>query len=72
MSRTIFLKDKIEIETVSEGDIIEVDKVEIKTAHFDKFLYGNDLMPDDPRFSRYYKGKDNLFYLKNKLYNIKR
>ncbi len=48
-----------------------VDKVEIKTAQFYNFADGNPLMPEDERFSRYRKIKENdgkaHFRIRNKM-----
>ncbi|MEX0967481.1 MAG: SPASM domain-containing protein [Bacteroidia bacterium] len=46
-----------------------VDEVKFKTAQLYSYKHGNDLMPENPKYSRYKKLKDGTFGIKNKLMN---
>ncbi len=46
-----------------------VDKVALKTAQIYDFENGSDLIPDNPRYSRYTKKPDGSFEFKNRLLN---
>lgn len=46
-----------------------VDEVRIKTAQFYNYRQGNPLMPNNPALSRYKKGSDGLYVIKNRLLN---
>lgn len=46
-----------------------VDEVAFKTAQIYDYENGSDLIPDDDRYSRYKKGSDGKWYIKNKLLN---
>ena len=46
-----------------------VDNVNLKTIQIYNFEDGNDLIPDNPKYSRYKKSSDGKFILKNKLRN---
>lgn len=51
------------------GKELGVDKVAFKTAQIYDFEHGSPLIPATERFSRYKKGPDGRYYLKNKLRN---
>lgn len=40
------------------------DRLEFKTAQLHDYEHGHPLMPSDERYSRYRKGKGNIYYLK--------
>lgn len=44
-----------------------VDRVGLKTAQIEEHQHGHPLMPKNEKYSRYAKGKDGLFHLKNPL-----
>lgn len=46
---------------------IGVDNVFFKTAQIDNFKYGNELIPENQKYSRYKKLNDGTFQIKNKL-----
>lgn len=48
---------------------IGIDEVRLKTAQIYDFTQGNELMPETPRYSRYKKGQDGRYQIKNKLAN---
>ena len=59
-----------QIEEVKQlGKELGVDKVVLKTAQIYDFEEGNELIPDNERYSRYKKGADNKYRIKNKLEN---
>lgn len=51
------------------GRELGVDKVILKTAQIYDYEEGSDLIPDNEKYSRYRKGPDGKYYLKNKLRN---
>lgn len=51
------------------ADEIGVDAVSFKTAQLYNFEEGNPLMPENEQYSRYKRGKDGKYKIKNKLYN---
>ncbi len=51
------------------GKELGVDKVVLKTAQIVSFEEGSDLIPQNDRYSRYRKGPDGKYHLKNKLRN---
>jgi radical SAM protein with 4Fe4S-binding SPASM domain len=51
------------------GKSLGVDEVLLKTAQIYNFETGNSLIPQNPQFSRYRKGPDGRYHLKNKLRN---
>lgn len=51
------------------GKELGVDKVALKTAQIYEYEAGSPLIPDNDRYSRYRKGKDGRYQLKNKLKN---
>lgn len=46
-----------------------VDEVKLKTAQLYDYKNGSDLMPDNPKYSRYKKMENGLYRIKNKLLN---
>ncbi len=46
-----------------------VDTIRFKTAQVYDYKYGNDLIPDNPKYSRYTQNADGTFSLKNKYKN---
>lgn len=46
-----------------------VDEIKFKTAQVYDFEHGNSLIPENDKYSRYQKGSDGRFSLKNKLLN---
>lgn len=46
-----------------------VDEVKLKTAQIYDFENGSDLIPENPRYSRYEAGADGRFRIKNPLHN---
>jgi radical SAM protein with 4Fe4S-binding SPASM domain len=46
-----------------------VDEVKLKTAQIYDFKNGSELIPENPKYSRYQKNKDGLFSIKNPLHN---
>ncbi|CAI8168488.1 MAG: Uncharacterised protein [Crocinitomicaceae bacterium] len=46
-----------------------VDELRLKTAQFYNFENGNELIPDNEKYSRYRKTKDGNYILKNKFSN---
>ncbi len=46
-----------------------VDEIKFKTAQVYDYTYGNDLIPENPEYSRYTKNADGTFSLKNKYKN---
>ena len=48
---------------------IGVDEVKLKTAQVYDYEDGNDLIPEQSKYSRYHKGKDGHWHVKNKLLN---
>jgi radical SAM protein with 4Fe4S-binding SPASM domain len=46
-----------------------VDEVKFKTAQVYDYKYGNPLIPDNPKYSRYQKLLDGTYIIKNKLLN---
>ena len=51
------------------GKELGVDKVALKTAQIYEYEKGSPLIPQDQKYSRYRKGPDGKYYLKNKLRN---
>ena len=49
------------------GEELGVDKVAFKTAQIYDFEEGSPLIPENDRYSRYKKGPDGRYHLKNKL-----
>lgn len=59
-----------EIEDIQQlGKELGVDKVVFKTAQIYEYEEGSDLIPENEKFSRYRKGPDGKYHLKNKLRN---
>lgn len=59
-----------EIEDIQEmGKALGVDKVVLKTAQIYDYAEGSSLIPQNEKYSRYRKGKDGTYRLKNKLRN---
>lgn len=59
-----------EVEAIQQmGKTLGVDKVVLKTAQIYDFEEGSPLIPSQERYSRYRKGKDGRYQLKNKLRN---
>ncbi len=48
---------------------IGIDEVKLKTIQVYDYVHGNDLIPLTEKYSRYRRGKDGKYYLKNKLDN---
>jgi radical SAM protein with 4Fe4S-binding SPASM domain len=48
---------------------IGINEVKLKTAQVYDYEDGNALIPDQSKYSRYYKGKDEKWHVKNKLLN---
>ena len=48
---------------------LEVDELRLKTAQFYNFKNGNELIPDNEKYSRYRKTKNGNYILKNKFSN---
>lgn len=48
---------------------IGVDEVKLKTAQVYDYANGNELIPNQSKYSRYYEGKDGRWRVKNKLLN---
>jgi radical SAM protein with 4Fe4S-binding SPASM domain len=46
-----------------------VDKVALKTAQIYDYKNGSPLLPSNPKYSRYIKGKNGLYKIKSKLHN---
>lgn len=46
-----------------------VNEVKFKTAQVYDYKYGNPLIPENPKYSRYQKLADGTYYIKNKLLN---
>ncbi len=53
----------------SKAKELKVDEVRIKTAQFYEFENGNALMPSNEKYSRYTKGIDGKYRLKNRMKN---
>jgi len=51
------------------GEKLGVDEVRLKTAQVYDFKNGNDLIPNNAKYSRYRKQKDGTYVIKNKLLN---
>ncbi|HET6245455.1 MAG: SPASM domain-containing protein [Bacteroidetes bacterium] len=51
------------------GKKLGVDKVALKTAQVYDYKNGNDLIPETNKYSRYSKGEDGNYKIKNKLLN---
>ncbi len=51
------------------GKTLGVDEVKLKTAQVYDYEHGNDLIPLNEQYSRYRRGPDNRFSLKNALLN---
>lgn len=51
------------------GKTLGVDEVKLKTAQVYDYEHGNDLIPLNERYSRYRRGPDNRFSLKNAFLN---
>ncbi|GJM27516.1 MAG: hypothetical protein DHS20C17_01510 [Cyclobacteriaceae bacterium] len=56
-----------EVQTLAES--LEVDEVVFKTAQVYDHKNGSPLIPDNPRYSRYYKKSDGTYAIKNQLLN---
>lgn len=57
-----------EVEDIRQlGKALGVDKVAFKTAQIYDFEEGSPLIPENDRYSRYRKGPDGRYHLKNKL-----
>jgi radical SAM protein with 4Fe4S-binding SPASM domain len=56
-------------DVVKLGNELGVDEVRFKTAQVYDYENGNPLLPDNEEYSRYRKGKDGKFRLKNKMLN---
>lgn len=48
---------------------IGVDEVKLKTAQIYDFENGNDLIPENDKYSRYKRGNDGKYHIKNSLLN---
>ena len=46
-----------------------VDEVKLKTAQIYDYKNGSDLIPENPKYSRYQKNVDGMFTIKNPLHN---
>lgn len=51
------------------GKSLGVDTVVLKSAQIYDFQNGHPLIPEQEQYSRYYKGKDGTYHIKNKLEN---
>ena len=51
------------------GKSLMVDKVELKSAQFYNYAEGNDLIPDEPRYSRYERDNTGKYHIKSDLPN---
>ena len=51
------------------GKELGVDAVVLKTAQIYDYKEGHELMPSNPKYSRYYQGKDGAYHIKNPLEN---
>ena len=51
------------------GKEMGVDEVKLKTAQIYDFEKGSDLIPENPKYSRYQKSEEGLFSIKNPLLN---
>ena len=49
------------------GNEIGVDEIRLKTAQVYSYEDGNTLIPENEKYSRYKKGKDGKYYIKNEL-----
>ncbi|MCI4671607.1 MAG: SPASM domain-containing protein [Bacteroidia bacterium] len=59
-----------EIDAIQElGRELGVDRVVFKTAQIYDFENGNELMPSNEKYSRYRKGEDGKYHIKNPLNN---
>ena len=56
-------------EVIQMGKDMGVDEVRFKTAQLYDFENGNSLMPVQEKYSRYRKGKDGKYVIKNELLN---
>lgn len=56
-------------EVLALGKKLGVDKVALKTAQIYDFEQGSELIPTQDRYSRYAKGPDGLYHIKNSLEN---
>lgn len=56
-------------EVIKLGNEMGVDEVRFKTAQVYDYENGNPLLPDNEEYSRYKKGADGKFRLKNKMLN---
>lgn len=56
-------------EVMQLAEELGVDEVRFKTAQVYDYVNGNDLIPDNQAYSRYYKQKDGTFSIKNKMLN---
>ncbi len=56
-------------EVIELGNALGVDEVRFKTAQVYDYEYGNPLLPDNEEYSRYKKGKDGKYRLKNRMLN---
>ena len=48
---------------------LAVDRVALKTAQIYDYQHGSPLIPENPKYSRYYKNGDGTYHLKNQLLN---
>jgi len=46
-----------------------VDELQLKTAQFYEYENGNPLMPENSKYSRYFKNKEEKYFLKKKIKN---
>ena len=46
-----------------------VDEVKLKTAQIYDYEHGSELIPENPKYSRYQKNDNGLFSIKNPLHN---
>ncbi|MEM9717985.1 MAG: radical SAM/SPASM domain-containing protein [Bacteroidota bacterium] len=51
------------------GKSLGVDTVALKSAQIYNYQEGSELMPQNTKYSRYYKGKDGKYHIKNPLEN---
>lgn len=77
-SRTPHVVFQFLVVRANEGDIprlyelakeMGVNEVKLKTAQIYDFEHGSDLIPENPKYSRYQKNENGLFSIKNPLLN---
>jgi len=66
----VFKPNEHQVEAVKKlGKELGVDEVKIKTAQIYDFEHGNELIPENERYSRYRKNADGNYIIKNELLN---